>query len=136
MSGVPTPFGGLVKFYFRRHLERAAAQKHGADGVEAARQKQTERKEKRVQSRVDDKESKVAQVEELLKDNGFEGGFHSLHQLGHHLASAVQQFVDPKAVGKKRRGGCVQLACIAIVTCADGSVLPAELRRMRSLRSN
>ena len=113
VSGVPTPFGGLVKFYFRRHLERAAAQKHGADGVEAARQKQTERKEKRVQSRVDDQESKVAQVEEVLKANGFEGGFRALHKLGHHLAQAVQQFVNPKTVAKKRRGGCVLPACIA-----------------------
>ena len=113
VSGVQTPFGGLVKFYFRRHLERAAAQKYGADGVEAARQKQAERKEKRVQSRVDDKESKVAQVEEVLKDNGFEGGFRALYLLGHSLAAAVQRFVDPKAAGKKRRGGCVLPACIA-----------------------
>ena len=103
---MPTPFGGLVKFYFRRHVERAAAQKHGAGGVEAARQKQTERKDKRVQIREDDKQSREAQVDELLKANGLEGGYRALHQLGPKLASAVRQFVDPKAV-KKRRGGCV-----------------------------
>ena len=122
-----------MKFYFRRHLERAAAQKHGADGVEVARQKQAERKEKRVQSRVDDKESKVAQVEEVLKDNGVGGGFRALHLLGSSLAAAVHRFVDPKAVGKKRRGGCVLLACIATEcelsapACSAAADSPLEL---------
>ena len=102
-----TPFGEMVKFYFRRHLERAAAQKHGADGMDAARQKQAERKEKRARTIVDKKASKQSEVDELLKANGIEGGYQGLHQLGHALAYAIRQFVDPKTAGKKskRRGG-------------------------------
>ena len=65
------PFGDLVKFYFRRHLERvrcgccglqtahctdrtllqAAAEKHGAAGVEGARAKQLANKAKRTEKK-------------------------------------------------------------------------------------
>ena len=135
ISGVPTPFGGLVKFYFRRHLERAAAQKHGAAGVEAAREKQAARKEKRAQSRVDDKESKVAQLDELLKANGIEGGYRDLHLLGPNLTHAVHLFIDPKTAGKKRRG-CVFLFALCVFALTK-SLLPAALapKKSRSLRS-
>jgi hypothetical protein len=77
-AGVSGPFGEPVKFYFRRHLERvrgllvpccssvamtrdartllqAAAQKHGAAGVDGARQKQAERKVTRQKNKEDKK---------------------------------------------------------------------------------
>ena len=119
VSGVRTPFGGLVKFFFRRHLERAAAQKHGSAGMDAARQKQAERKEKRVQSKVDKKQSATAQLDELLKAHGVAAGYAALHLLGPSLAHAVRVFVDPKTAGKKRRGrGCVSTAARALTARA------------------
>jgi hypothetical protein len=36
LSGVMTPFGVPVQMYFRRHLERLAAEKYGANGLKSA----------------------------------------------------------------------------------------------------
>ena len=131
VSGVQTPFGGLVKFYFRRHLERASAQKHGATGVEAARQKQSERKEKRKEATVEKKQSKLADVDELLKANGLERGYDDLYRLGTGLAHAIRQFVDPKTAGKKsKRRGCVTCACVfCACSLTDGELLRSTGRK-------
>jgi hypothetical protein len=124
---VQTPFGGLVKFYFRRHLERASAQKHGATGVEAARQKQTARKEKRKEATVEKKQSKQADIDELLEANGLERGYDDIYHLGTGLAHAIRQFVDPKTAGKKsKRRGCV--------TCAASELMLTLTRQFVNLQ--
>jgi hypothetical protein len=134
VSGVQTPFGGLVKFYFRRHLERAAAQKHGATGVEAARLKQTERKEKPKEATVEKKQSKQADIDELLKTNGLERGYNDLYRLGTGLAHAIRQFVDPKTAGKKsKRRGAQETEAPSVLTTFEqaSAAIRKELTRAK-----
>jgi len=129
MSGVSTPFGVPVRMFFRRHLERIAAQKYGAEGLQPALdRKVTARNNKAETAEALRAAARAAVVAALAADGGdepIELGTTQFHQLG-PAASAIAAFISgvPNKPGKAERKREAADAAVDAALAEAGTAAP------------